>query len=438
MNNINENQAHSSVTKLLLLLFSLFVVYGTVIPFNFVDSRQEIIYKISRIQWIPFLDTSDNSLSSIPDIVQNIFFFVPFGFLGFWLKTRDEKGVLTRCVKISLLAFALSLSVETLQIFCKDRYAGTTDLVTNTAGAFAGFWLAYIISQIFIKIASLTQVKKYLTLRAAYPFLVALIMVIINEWQPFDFSLDVSAVWPKIKGLIREPFIVSLVFRDELVIYFHFFLFSYVFTILLRNIGTTRYIIKAMVISIGVGLFLELSQIIIGSRVPGFQDVLTITAGCTCGGLFAGKVNFKGSAFFWSLLTFIITFISAGVRMLNPFHTVSAYRGFNWVPFLGYYERTTFIALSNFIEIMLIYFPMGFIIKFLYPQKESIFFLIVLIALGISFPLEYFQGWIEGRYSDITDVIGALVGALAGAWVFSEGWPRYQQFIKVSFQRSSV
>ena len=49
MNNITDDQTHFPVIKTLLLVFSLFVVYGTLIPFNFIVDRQEIIDKISAI-----------------------------------------------------------------------------------------------------------------------------------------------------------------------------------------------------------------------------------------------------------------------------------------------------------------------------------------------------------------------------------------------------
>jgi glycopeptide antibiotics resistance protein len=35
----------------------------------------------------------------------------------------------------------------------------------------------------------------------------------------------------------------------------------------------------------------------------------------------------------------------------------------------------------------------------------------------IAFSLEFTQGWIEGRYSDITDVLGAISGTIFGSWI---------------------
>ena len=427
MSKITDTQSNFSVIKTIWFLFSLFVVYGAVIPFNFISTRQEVINKISGIGWIPFH-------APISDIVQNFLFFIPFGFLGFWVKSKQETWIWPRCIRITILASALSLSVEALQIFTRDRFAGINDVIANSSGAFFGFWMAYSFEKLFIKFISLQKLKEYLRLKAAYPLVVTFVLIIVNQWQPFDFSLDVGRIWPKIRVLISDPFVFNLLFRDELIICFHFFLFSYTLTILLRDAGAKNYLIKSIIFSISIGVFLELSQLIISSRAPTFQDVLTVTTGCLCGGLIADKCKLQFYDNVLCVFVVLITFISAGVRMLSPFEVSYYYRGFNWMPFLGYYELTTFNALSNFIEIMLIYFPLGFILKFLSHRKENVIYVVGIITLSISFTLEYMQGWIQGRYPDITDVIGALVGALVGAWTCSAGWPRYHHYVTRSIQ----
>lgn len=83
MSKITDTQSNFSVIKTIWFLFSLFVVYGTVIPFNFISTRQEVIDKISGIGWIPFH-------APISDIVQN-FLLV---FLDFGLKVEMKKAPL--------------------------------------------------------------------------------------------------------------------------------------------------------------------------------------------------------------------------------------------------------------------------------------------------------------------------------------------------------
>ena len=92
----------------------------------------------------------------------------------------------------------------------------------------------------------------------------------------------------------------------------------------------------------------------------------------------------------------------------------------NWLPFLAYYERTTFIALSNFIASILVYFPLGYLIHRLRSDKKHGMILISLVALWIALPLELAQGMIEGRFPDVTDVLGALIGGLAGTWISAQ------------------
>ena len=105
------------------------------------------------------------------------------------------------------------------------------------------------------------------------------------------------------------------------------------------------------------------------------------------------------------------------IQILSPFQLSGQHSGFNWFPFLAYYERTTFIALSNFIESLLMFYPMGFILQYFNPLTKKSLLLIGLLTLLIALPLEVLQGWIVGRSADITDVLGAVSGALIAAGV---------------------
>ena len=104
------------------------------------------------------------------------------------------------------------------------------------------------------------------------------------------------------------------------------------------------------------------------------------------------------------------------LNTLSPFRFVAEYKSMSWVPFLPYYDKTSFIALSNFIESVLIYYPMGFVLGYFVDRKKSPYIFTGIITCLIAVPLEFSQGWVEGRYPDITDVLGALIGATFGAW----------------------
>ena len=121
--------------------------------------------------------------------------------------------------------------------------------------------------------------------------------------------------------------------------------------------------------------------------------------------------------------------MAAMLHALSPFRFTSAYHSMNWFPFLAYYDRTSFIALSNFIESVLIYYPLGFVLTNLIDQERSPYIFIGIIAGVIAFPLELTQGWVDGRYPDITDVLGALIGAISGAWTCREGWRAFERYL---------
>ena len=85
-------------------------------------------------------------------------------------------------------------------------------------------------------------------------------------------------------------------------------------------------------------------------------------------------------------------------------------------PFLPYYNASTFTAIANFLEGVIMYVPLGFVLQYGISRKRSAFIVITIVVAAIAYTLEYMQGWIAGRYPDITDVIGAVIGAtIAGS-----------------------
>lgn len=408
------------------IMFAIFIVYGTFIPFRFSLNKEFLLFKLTRISWVPFIDP-DGSRASIPDMVQNILLFIPFGFFGFFSLQKEKKF---RIAHITFIGALFSLSIEILQLLTTRRITSVTDIVTNTSGTFIGALAAFILVYLFSELISSCYFQKYLHSQALFPLLVSLTLLVFSALQPFDFTLDVGSVWPKIRTLLAHPLDFSLILRDEGVVFLRFALFSYLCAIFFQENRSSYAIMKGLGISCVLGIFLEGSQLIVGSRMPGIQDGMVVVLGSLFGGLLAGisaRKMFSRNG--WVALIILATLISAGIQTLSPFQLAELRRGFNWLPFLPYYQKTTFVALSNFIESSLMYFPLGFGLQYLLSQKTFRFFFIVLIALGIAVPLEYLQGWILGRYPDITDIIGALTGTFAGLWCCTGGWTAFNKSI---------
>ncbi len=91
-----------------------------------------------RLVLVPFLDMIRGPM----DTVLNIILFLPF---GFFLPLLYRKY--NRAIQVVFAGFLLSLSIEVLQMFGM----GTTDindLITNTIGAFLGYGIYTVLSNI--------------------------------------------------------------------------------------------------------------------------------------------------------------------------------------------------------------------------------------------------------------------------------------------------
>jgi VanZ family protein len=89
---------------------------------------------------VPFWEEYRPSREYAKDLAINVFGLVPIGCcfatLLAWLNGRKRALLYT-----AMLGFCVSLTIEVLQAFMPTRFSGTTDLITNTAGAALGGWL---------------------------------------------------------------------------------------------------------------------------------------------------------------------------------------------------------------------------------------------------------------------------------------------------------
>jgi VanZ family protein len=96
----------------------------------------QIIHKQFLIS--PWQETPDKL--ALRDISINIFGFVPFGFLLFAYLSQCLPS--RRAAVLTVIAgFAISLTIEVLQVFIPARASGITDIITNTFGAYLGMLL---------------------------------------------------------------------------------------------------------------------------------------------------------------------------------------------------------------------------------------------------------------------------------------------------------
>lgn len=398
--------------KVLWVLFTLFIFYGALIPFEFVINKQQIISRIENFHWVPFF-RADGSRHSLTDIVQNILFFIPFGFFGVLSFARYKFFAMFLVI---FFGFVISLNVELLQLLTPSRNTSITDLASNTLGTAIGALAGLIMFGFFCLMMRAQAFRKMVNNQFYYLFVLAFLVVAAGSLQPFDFTLDVSTVWSGVKQALTESVTFSSHLTDELVVGFRFFLFSLITCLWLKSINYLLWPIAGVLLSASIGVCFEFAQFIVMSRSPSVQDLIVVIVACSLAGIFLILVPKKLTSSLWILALIVFSIISAAIQTLAPFDIRSQHVLMGMTPFLSYYHASTFSAIANFIEILITYIPIGFAIQYLISSKRSAFIVVVLIVGAVSYCLEYLQGWIVGRYPDITDVLAAVIGAtIAGS-----------------------
>ena len=124
---------------LLLVLYSIPLLYGTLRPFQFTcHPGRDRMSRRHQVEWIPFTNLCPVHGFLCPnDMGLNIAVFIPVGILVALLP-GNVSSARRRLIRAVAVGFALSLFIETAQYFIPARFPSTTDLVWNTSGALFG------------------------------------------------------------------------------------------------------------------------------------------------------------------------------------------------------------------------------------------------------------------------------------------------------------
>ena len=162
-----------------------FIVYGTTIPFRFVTDRETVLSHVAHLTPNPFISPDTGGRVSIPDVVGNVLLFVPFGCFGVWAR-RARQSVIARMVLVTVLGAALSVAVETVQLFTLDRTSSVGDLLANTVGAFAGVVSGTLLRSSARTALAAVNAKGLARAAAFYPLLIASVLLCAGALEPFD------------------------------------------------------------------------------------------------------------------------------------------------------------------------------------------------------------------------------------------------------------
>ena len=407
---------------------ALFILYAGAIPFQFVSSRAVSLEKLSRVTLNPLISPDTGRRLSTTDVIQNLLLFVPFGIAGHLAVRRRLKSESGRIGIVMVLGMLLSAYVETLQLIVVGRTTSVADFVANTIGTLGGACVASLAFRGVMR-PMLASPLRLADRPMLFPAIVGLLLVCLAAFEPFDVTLDVSALVPKLRQFHAHPW--QLAAADNQVIDFlRFVLFGLAASLWARQALTRSPAAAAAVATAAVAMGAEAAQFLIESRMPGLGDGTINATGAILGSLLADGWPHGRSPAFWCALLTVITFAGAAMQTLAPFQVADARRPFQWLPFFNYYERTSLVTLSHAIQLALTYFPLGFVMPAVIRSRFRGWSTAIALTASIAVPLEYLQGWIPGRYPDVTDISIALLGCVVGLLTGGPGRATFERAVR--------
>lgn len=433
----------------LLLFYTLFTIYNTLIPFRFEYGSSDLGDKISQIQWTPYF--TPEGRVSLTDIVGNIILFMPFGFLlGMLLLYRNKNYVIFKTVLAGAL---LSFLIEFVQLFIAERNTAPHDLINNTIGSGIGAVIALIY---YARVSNFSR-KIFYDLFKTKPF--ALIVVIIGAVQsisaimPFTFAISVSAIKKSIKKTNLIPFAYEsfgkLFLSDpnkndllpfDFTLFFEDFLFwmalGYVVMLCYRLYWRNSKSARVLMIIAPLAYFftLEFMQLFIVSRTTDINDVIS-----SYSGLLSGYAVFLliHSVMNRPLKDEIIDLLKIPLFIYFIFILFAGLRPFDWtssaeilahdlstghlIPFYAYFTTSSLWNMFDLINSILYFMPISLFWSYKLRSKGKPFPYIYAIMIGIGFligmGIEISQVFSPTRVAEITDTISYALGGALGTFL---------------------
>jgi VanZ family protein len=181
-----------------------------------------------------------------------------------------------------------------------------------------------------------------------------------------------------------------------------------------------------------LAVILELAQLFILSRISSTMDALMAIAGGIAGVGVAALLRGSRLAHHGWRVVLIAWCAALAARALAPFtfsidmqSLAAKFEHMQWLPYLSHYFKATLEAVHEFLEDLLLYLPLGFLLARVLAQRtvrrsSQLALAAALLCAAWALLLEGLQLGLPRRYVDISDVVtAALAGVLGGfAWAW--------------------
>jgi VanZ family protein len=407
-----------SPVSALLVTWTIFIIYGTILPFRFTLDLEQASAKAGT------LAVMLRAPVSRVDLVSNVLLFLPWGFLFAGRLAGRGARPFWAILGATCGGMVLSGLVECAQLFAPGRTPSLIDLATNTVGSTLGavvgwplarrVWAAWSAAMARLSTdrplaACALAVGLGLGVDGLSPFDVSLeptdLKASVRRSRPIPFGRTVSGQSPEV-----DPWATA---REGLT----WALAGGLFALALREAGTTGPLATAAAgaSAAGLALLIEVAQLAIPSRTSDMTAVLVVLLGSSVGA--SAVVGLPGrAARRWVGPAIAIWGIAVALAAWTP--PLLAPRDRWWphwsqvIPFWAYYRRTDLAALADLIHEVMTFLPLGALLAILHPRwsvPRS-----AAIGLGLGLILEVGQLMLADRTTDLTDAFSAAVGAAIG------------------------
>ena len=401
---------------ILWLLFAIFILYGTLIPFDLSFVPENLKANLRETNLTPFFD--HGSFVSRMDIISNLLLFMAYGalfYLAFAKRLSMRFWIFPICV---ISSFILSASVEFLQFFSPSRTSSVTDVIVNTIGGAIGCMAGWI-SYSFYK--ERLESRLEVILREKPLLLVLLIYsmaMFLNFLVPFNISIQVSDVWHSIKNANLVPFSNYHNLRHyfigagaELTLYLILGFLINLCLISYTRISRIATSIYAIILTGVFAIFVETVQIFFISRVTDATDVITAIFGAVLG-IFACILLRRKKLLIGLYIVFILYYAFSPFAFTSSPDNLSIK---NFIPFHAYWEHTTIWTFTDLIEGIVLYLFLGFLLSLKPAKTKRSLLPYFLFGLTLGILIEFSQLFIIGRHFDITDALIAGIATSFGS-----------------------
>ena len=440
-----SRKKHVTVLLITCLVYTSFVIYGSLVPLDFVYLPWNEAFE--KFQNIRFLNLG---IGSRADWVANILLFIPLSFLwaAFFHQTANSFRYFTALI-ILVIAATLSLSIEFTQLFFPQRTVSINDIIAETIGAIAGIVIWRCYGQHFN-----TWIKRWTTNRESagrYEQLLYIYIAIIFGYNllPLDLTNSPVEIYHKwVDGKIHIiPFFSSL--EDGISSFLYGFFVDIVIwapVSFLWVLSAKKTLGQAFKWSWFSALLLEFLQIFVYSRVSDSADLITAALGAGLGIFIAKKYRLVTNSHLateetaitrvnkplaaplsliagWSLILFLVFWFPYDFR-IEPQLIKERLPQLFRAPFSAYYYGTEFRAITSLLSKLAFFFPLGVLMAHLkvgLPRSwpnNLVTTSLILFLIGIAAIVELGQILLPVKSIDSADIFVAIAGGLTGYFTY--------------------